>query len=405
VSNNDEIFIEGRASGQTSIRVTDASPSVAGVNNPVGNVVVTVTDIQTANGAFTLAGGPINKGLWQYDLYTTQNQNGKYWRLASVPSSQAYELPQIISAAQNVWFLGADAVQERSQELRLADGKRANGGAWAKVLGGRDRSFVDNSYTMDGKTSTYNTDSRQTIGGLMIGADGTINLASGGQWLLGGMFGGSTAKQTFNATGSTSDNQSATVGLYANYSGKDGGFVNFLVKGDFGSADYSLNNRAGISAKQRISTNSVGGQIQTGYRFASPYAFVEPVLSIGTVSVSSDTFNMLATDVTTNTGKSTRGSVGFNTGFTVPVGSIMLSPVLSAKYVNDFDGDNRVGLTSGDQAMLSVFDTRAKNYGQYALSLKAAGTKSGSYGYARVQQNTGSSTKSTSATVGMKVVW
>jgi len=404
VSNNDTVFIDGIANGQTSIRVTDANPTVPGVNNPVGKEVVVVTDQNTLDGAFVLAGGPINKGLWQYDLYTTVDDGDKVWRLASVPSSQAFELPQVISAAQNVWFLGADAVQERSQELRLAEGERANGGIWAKVLGGRDRSFVDNSYTLDGKTSAYKTDSTQTIGGLLIGADSAINLESGGQWLLGAMFGGSNAKQKFSATNSKSDNDSATVGLYANYVGKNGGFVNFLMKADFGSADYSVNNGTGISATQKISTNSVGGQIQTGYRFASPYAFIEPVLSIGTVSVASDSFSMLATDVTTK-GTSTRGSLGFNTGFTVPVGGLTLSPVFSAKYVTDFNGDNTTGLVSGDQPVVNVTDTRTKNFGQYGLTLKVAGSKSGSYGYVKVQQDSGSSTESSSATAGLKVVW
>jgi hypothetical protein len=404
-SQNDKIEIDGIANGVTTIHVTDSSPTVAGVNNPVGSTVVTVTDDSTLPGAFVLSNGPINKGLWQYDLYNGVDEEGnKTWRLASVPSSHAFELPQVISAAQNVWFLGADAIQERSQELRLAEGERANGGVWAKVLGARDQSFVNNSYTLDGKTSAYNTDSTQTIGGLLIGADGAINLESGGQWLLGAMFGGSNAKQKFSATNSKSDNDSATVGLYANYVGSNGGFVNFLIKGDFGSADYSVNNGTGISATQKISTNSVGGQIQTGYRFASPYAFIEPVLSIGTVSVASDTFRMLNTEVTTK-GTSTRGSLGFNTGFTVPVGGLTLSPVFSAKYVSDFSGDNTTGLISGDQPVVNVTDTRTKNFGQYGLTLKVAGSKSGSYGYVKVQHDSGSSTESSSATAGLKVVW
>lgn len=405
-SNNDTIEIDGIANGVTTLRVTDSSPTVAGVNNPTGSVVVTVTNNSTAPGAFVLANGPINKGLWQYDLYSTggSNANPDTWRLASVPSSQAFELPQVISAAQRVWYLGADAAQERSQELRLSDGKRANGGAWAKVIGARDRSMVDNNYTLSGKTSNYNTDSNQSVSGLLVGADGSINLESGGQWLLGAMVGGTNAKQTFAATGSKSDADMATVGLYANYAGKDGGFFNFLVKSDLGKAEYSMNNGAGISAKQKISTNSLGAQIQTGYRFAAPYAFFEPVVGVGTVSVSSDTFNMLSTDVNTK-GNSTRASLGFNTGFTVPVRSLTVEPFLSAKYVSELDGDNTVALTSGGQPVLNVRDTRAKNFGQYALGLKFAGSKSGSYGYVRVQHDAGSSTKSSSATAGLKVVW
>lgn len=416
----DSIVINGNATGVTKVQIMDSAPGVAGSYAKAGITVVNVSDNTALPDAFVLKDGSINKGLWQYDLFSTSaGEDARVWKLASVPSDHAHELPAMQTAAQETWHQSSAAWVDHTNNVRLKldGGNNVRGGAWARVIGvDVKRENVNRFAASDYNAQTaHQTKYKQDIYGVMFGADGAVNTANGGTWLLGLTGGVVQSRVGFTSSSTRMDYTAGTAGAYASYV-QGGGFFNALLKGDFGSTDYRMSNGAGISTDQRLQTNTLGLLLDGGYRFRSGVAFLEPSLSVAGVSSTIKDREFLATQVDFGNGNSLRTKLTLATGFSAAWGGSRWEPYLSLSAINESNGKNDVSLTSGgdEGGTVQVRDKQVKTYGQIGLGLKVVGAK-GSSGFIRIAHEpsissndaNGSDAKreSTSVSAGMKLTW
>ncbi len=139
-SSSDLMIVGGRVTGSTAVDVADLNPG-PGVYNPVGIPVVGVLSGNTDLGDFYLENGPIDKGLFTFDLFLDETPGDlldmlghhdfdtKAWVLASYANSSAYALPQTMNIVQGMWNTTADSWIDRASDLRVFYGPAGGGGA------------------------------------------------------------------------------------------------------------------------------------------------------------------------------------------------------------------------------------------------------------------------------------
>ena len=420
------VIINDKADGVTRIDVNDTQSDTAGVYAPVGVEIVRVdAGDDTEAGAFTLSTGPINKGLWAYDLYTeagvdstddTLGDNDRVWRLASAPSEYAHELPVMMSGAQEAWLQSTSAFTDHTTNARLGfeDGGVVNGGAWTRVFGGSIERQNTNSHVQEyyGTTGSYQNAYDQDVSGVLFGADRAIQGEGGGSWLVGLMAGVTVSDLSFATSTTEMDLTSGSLGAYASYVGSQGGFFNAMVKGDIGTTDYEMDAGNGLTHSASFDTTSIGAMLDLGYRLRTGIAFFEPNLSVAAVSsdIEEDTF--LKTDVDFGSSSAMRTRLGFSSGISANWNGVTWEPYLSVVGVNDSGDDNDVRLSAGGETA-TVKDTQVETYAEGTLGLRVVGSE-GSYGYLRVDHTPSTSDsdtlgdadrESTSLSVGLKITW
>ena len=416
---SDTLFINGAATGVTSVVISDTAPNTAGVNDPTGITVIQASNgAGTLPGAFVLDGGPINKGLWQYDLFTTRNGANRDFRIASAPSEHAHELPVLQSAAQEAWHQSAAAWLDHTNNvrMRLDEGNVVKGGAWARIVGADIERKNTNLYTQSvyGQVISHENNYEQDIYGVMFGADGAIELANGGTWLLGLTAGVTQSKVNFTTSTTDMDYTAGSVGAYASFV-RGGGFFNALLKADMGSTDYKMSNGNGISANESFQTSAFGVMLDGGYRFRSGVAFLEPSVSVASVSAKIKDKEFLATNVDFSNGTSLRTKLTLASGFSAAWGGTRFEPYLALSAVHESDGENEVSLTSGGvDTPVQVKDKQVETYGQVGLGLKVVGAK-GSSGFLKVEHAPSASDndttkgdakrEATTVSAGVKLTW
>lgn len=412
----DQLVIQDEAVGTTKIEINDLAPTAPGVNVRIGETLVTAFD-ESEDSAFVLKDGPINKGLWQYDLYARDTGNNKEWRLASAPSEHAHELPVMQSAAQEAWHQGAAAWLDHTNNvrMRLEEGNAVKGGAWARVVGAdiERKNLNRGTQSEYGTAYSHQNNYEQDIYGVMFGADGAIELANGGTWLLGLTAGVTQSKVNFTTSTTDMDYTAGSVGAYASFV-RGGGFFNALLKADMGSTDYKMSNGNGISANESFQTSAFGVMLDGGYRFRSGVAFIEPSVSVASVSAKIKDKEFLATNVDFSNGTSLRTKLTLATGFSAAWGGTHFEPYLALSAVHESDGENEVSLTSGGESAVQVKDKQVETYGQVGLGLKVVGSK-GSSGFLKVEHAPSASDndttkgdakrEATTVSAGVKLTW
>ena len=412
----DQVVITGSVDGRTALRLIDTNETTPGVNDPEGRILVTSNLNNQPAGAFYIEGGPINKGLWEYDLYVTSGSTN--WRLASAPSEHAHELPVLQSAAQEAWHQGAAAWLDHTNNvrMRLEEGNAVKGGAWARIVGADiERKNVNRGTQSEyGTAYSHQNNYEQDIYGVMFGADGAIELANGGTWLLGLTAGVTQSKVNFTTSTTDMDYTAGSVGAYASFV-RGGGFFNALLKADMGSTDYKMSNGNGISANESFQTSAFGVMLDGGYRFRSGVAFIEPSVSVASVSAKIKDKEFLATNVDFSNGTSLRTKLTLATGFSAAWGGTRFEPYLALSAVHESDGENEVSLTSGGiNTPVQVKDKQVETYGQVGLGLKVVGAK-GSSGFLKVEHAPSASDndttkgdakrEATTVSAGVKLTW
>jgi hypothetical protein len=114
-SKADVLAVTGNTAGTTKINVRDDDPSSPGHFNPTGITVVTVGGTSNASN-FTLANGPIDKGLWEYTLAKLGNN----FALITVPSGEVMALPTLVSQSTRFWQTGESSVEDHRASMRAA---------------------------------------------------------------------------------------------------------------------------------------------------------------------------------------------------------------------------------------------------------------------------------------------
>jgi outer membrane autotransporter protein len=354
--------------GATAVLVNDTNPGF-GAFNPVGIPVIGVVSGQTQLGDFYLANGPIDKGLFSYDLFLDSPgslaaawtppffDDADAWVLASYADATAYEFPQTISIAQGMWHTLSGTWLDRAADLRSMHGSTGGGGAdpvvpsaqkddngvWARIIGfGADR---DVSYTTEpfpDQFVTVDADYSERMGAIQGGIDHAFDSGSG-SFVVGVLAGYAYNNIDFDGAGDTAKISAPHVGAYASWI-SDGTYVSGLIKADFLNVDYDL---VGLGEQASTDGYSLGGRVEAGHRFQMGRAFIEPVASLAYVHTSLDNITAGGTDITFNDGSSLRGKIGARLGFTSMTASGQFDPYVHAYVGNEFLGDNSAFFASG----------------------------------------------------------
>ncbi|MEM8575422.1 MAG: hypothetical protein AAGF48_12400, partial [Pseudomonadota bacterium] len=235
-STSDTFTIEGDVSGTTWVNVnnTNAGP---GTFNSQGIPVVFVTGDTPSAGNFQLQDGPIDTGLFDYDLFFEPTGSGQ-WEFRSFAGATAQALPKLLTAAQDLWHQSSATWFDRTADLRVVlarggppafdDGSKSlvdagpNGltpGVWMKGGGGRldrDGSATTSAY---GRTYNYDLDNEFSSFDLQVGVDmGQYDVISQGDVLIFGVLGGFVGgKLDYDSLADTFDFSGGQVGAYATY--------------------------------------------------------------------------------------------------------------------------------------------------------------------------------------------
>lgn len=353
----DLLSIGGNATGATLIFVNDTNAG-PGAYNPTGITVVHVDGTSDA-ATFALANGPIDKGLFVYDLLFDQpNQN---YVLVGLPGRGALETTAVVSSNQEIWRETADAWSTRQENLRdvlagshgvtavadpsLQGSDAPTGSFWMSALGSWTERDHDQSVSLLDSSFEFDTGYKQNIYGLVGGADFRANAGEDTSFLFGVMGGYVNSKLDFDNSSTSIDTDGVTVGAYMGlWSG--GFFANALVKGDLLSLDY----KAGIDDPDdadKADANSVGARGDIGYRFGDAGLFVEPTLSLDAIWTKVDRFSIGGSDVDAGTNESFRGGAGVRAGF----GGETFGASATARVWDVFSTDNEVDILSVGPAL------------------------------------------------------
>ncbi|MBV5307153.1 MAG: autotransporter outer membrane beta-barrel domain-containing protein [Desulfobulbaceae bacterium] len=302
----DLLTINGSMSGVTRLVVNNVTPA-GGASNPAGIALIDV------NGSVSLAnvildGGPIESGLFTYDLALTANGEGtasEFVLRSDGPSSVAATLPDLLSPAISVMLSSFDTWSDRQGDLRASFSRSspsprstsvkpagltetANGegpGMWGKGFASDisyDRSGV---HPVGGSTFNHDTDFDQVLGGFLLGADhGSFFLPGNGILVVGAMGGYANADSDFNASGSKARFEGPVLGAYASYINNQF-YVDAVVQADLLDMSATLGTAGSVSD---VNANSFGARFETGYRFETGPIFIDPSVALSHISSSID---------------------------------------------------------------------------------------------------------------------
>jgi hypothetical protein len=351
-SSSDELVIQGNVSGSTGIKVNNVNPGF-GSYNPGINVVSASGSLSPGN--FYLAGGPIDTGMFTYDLYLGgPNQ----WVLASAPNHVFFELPTLTSAAQSMWHDAAGVWLDRTADLReslehpcayepikgsTATCTKPTQGAWVKALGATESRSTDHAFSLFNTTQITNTDYEQHGGGVVAGYDVVRSNGDGpGLWLAGVMGGYLRSAVDFGHSQTSADFEGGSVGGYVTYL-QGPWFLDAKILANLGTVDYA----GAFAVKDSANVRSIGGVLDTGYRIEQGNYFIEPGATLAYVNTSIDDLAVYGTTVNFANGNSLRGRVGVRLGTTVLKESAKYEPFVGLSGWYEFLGDNTADVTSG----------------------------------------------------------
>lgn len=420
---SDKLYIAGSATGLTHVTVNDLNPGLASVYNPNGILVVDVDGpLITTDGVntylpqqlFTLSGGPVDKGFFDYDLYYTPgdvNNNDHRWYLRNAPNARAYELSKLASATQEAWYESAYAWKDRSVGMRslltstASDQDMPPGPAvWLRAFGADSKRDTSNDISTASGAVKTDTSYDQRTSGVVAGIDfiATEN-EGGGSLLLGVMAGYTHSKVNFDNTGSDAGIQGMNVGVYANYA-NNGYFADALIKIDRHDIDYKTNYSAADNS-QSFDGRSFGALLNTGYRIGSMAGteglFFEPTFSFASMRSSFDRFQMLNSDVDINTAGSTRSRIGTRYGNTWMGEGLATEAYVDIGANWEFDANNSAVISNGVNSVKMV-DNRAGNYGDIAVGLNFIDMGSGLSGFAKAQHRFDNEQETSSVQLGIR---
>ncbi|NKD23846.1 autotransporter outer membrane beta-barrel domain-containing protein [Citrobacter freundii] len=353
----DMLKVTGNASGNfvLDIKNTGREPVSAGAPLQV---------VQTGGGdaAFTLNGGKVDAGTWEYGL---SKENTNWYLKADTPppvtpptnpdagnpgagnpgvgkpdagtsSSPERRTTKSADAILGMATVPAYVFNSELDNLRFRHGDvmqntRAPGGVWGRYTGSDNR-------ISGGASSGYTL----TQNGFETGADKVFDL--GESSLAVGAFFSYSDNSIKHARGGKSKVDSTGGGLYATWFDNDGYYVDGVLK--YNRFDNELRTwmSDGTAVKGNYSQNGFGGSLEAGRVFSlNENTWAQPYLR-------TTAFKADAKDISLNNGmkakagatKSVQAEAGVKLGMSLDVGGKEVKPYLSAAVSHEFSDNNKV---------------------------------------------------------------
>ena len=418
---SDVFRIEGNVSGVTTVVVNNTNVG-PGTFNPVGFTVVDVTGATPDPSAFQLA-QPVDTGFFDYDLYFVPTGSG-IWEFRSFTGAGAFLLPQLVTAAQDIWHQGSSTWFDRTADLRvlLAGGMAPTAydpsgsksleaagpypltpAVWARGSGSwldRDASASTSAY---GRNYSFNLDRELTTLDFQVGVDlGQRDMWSDGDALVFGMLGGFVyGGLDYDAIPRSFDFSGGQVGAYATY--MNGGlFVDTLLNVHL----YELST-ATLGFPSSLDANTVGLRTDAGYRFGSftGGAFLEPLATIEVTWADIDGFSLGGNRVSFDDDANVRGRLGLRAGTTMEAweGTLMEPFVIGSVWGN-LSGDNSATLVSTGRTF-RFQDDLEDVWGEISGGLNFFNFSQTTAVFAKVDVTVGDDISGVGGKAGMRVNW
>jgi Autotransporter beta-domain/Autochaperone Domain Type 1 len=361
-SDSDRFGIDGDVSGRTKVVVNNTNYG-PGVFNPQGIDVVAVSGATPNENAFYLEQS-IDTGFFNYDLFFTPTGSG-FWEFRSFAGPGAFLLPQLVTAAQDIWHQSSSTWFDRTADLRVLmaggsapsaydPGGKSLGAAgpypltpavWARGSGGwLDRDGTQRT-TAYGRDYAFDMDRDLETIDFQVGVDmGKRDVWGQGDALVFGLLGGFVhGDLDYDALARAFNFDGGQVGAYATY--LNGGlFVDTLLNVHL----YALDTNT-LGFPDSLDANTVGLRTDTGYRFGSFSGgpFIEPLATIEVMWADIDGFSLGGNTVSFGDDANVRGRLGLRAGTTTEAweGTLMEPFVIGSLWGNLTD-DNSATLVS-----------------------------------------------------------
>lgn len=367
----DMLNVAGNASGNfvLDIKNTGLEPVSAGAPLQV---------VQTGGGdaAFTLKGGKVDAGTWEYGL---SKENTNWYLKADTPppvtpptnpgtgnpdagvSSPVRRTTKSADAVLGMATAPAYVFNSELDNLRFRHGDvmqntRAPGGIWGRYTGSDNR-------ISGGASSGYTL----TQNGFETGVDKVFAL--GDSSLAVGTFFSYSDNSIKHARGGKSTVDSTGGGLYAAWFDNDGYYVDGVLKYNHFNNELRTRMTDGTAVKGDYSQNGFGGSLEAGRTISlNENTWGQPY-------VRTTAFRADAKDISLNNGmkanigvtKSLQAEAGVKLGMALDVGGKTVKPYLSAAVSHEFSDNNKVRINDSYDFRNDISGTT----GKYGLGVSA----------------------------------
>ena len=417
---SDTLTINGDVSGKTLVKVANTNPGL-GAYNKEGIPVVYVNGATPKGNEFFLP-HPIDTGFFDYDLFFGPTGSGVF-ELKSFLGQGAFVLPQLITAAQDMWHSGSSTWFDRTADLRVllnggaapaddADAKYAEGSpgqpnitpaVWARGSGNwlnRDDSESVNAY---GRDYRYNLNRDLETIDFQSGIDlGKRGFLSDNDILVFGALGGYIHSDLdYDAINRIFSFNGGQVGGYATYL-RGGLFVDTLVNVHLMQVDTRT-----LGFPNSMNATTVGVRTDSGYRFGSFHggAFIEPLATISATWADINGFSLGGNKVSFNDDADVQGRLGLRVGTTTQLWTgLTAEPFVIGSVWGNLSNDNQATLVSTGTTF-QLEDKLQDVWGEVSGGVNFFNPSANTSVFAKVDVTFGDNIDGVGGKAGMRVSW
>jgi|GEM_PF-5087985 len=321
----DRLEIAGDVSGVTTLAIADLS---AGEATGHDLVLVDVSGV-TGEGDFELAGGPIFRGAFSYDLSLHDGQ----WVLGEELSIIASSFEATPSVLLGFTALPTLADRQAARIWASDDGMRST---WLRFVGDIQNSSLQ---TLSGADVT-----RRRAVGLQAGLDLRTQPGAGGQWILGANARHDLVSGTVQSDTGTAqiDAIGHAIGLSATWEGTGGSWLDFQAQMGWQESDVSTTVTGKLLDGHDSSSLSFG--VEVGHRFDLPFnAGLSPQASLTWMKVSGGgATDTRGNHVVLGVNERLQGRAGVAFDLPTAAGEQVGNVQLIGNLLHDFSGPNHV---------------------------------------------------------------
>jgi len=419
-STADNLIINGNVTGRTPVTVNNTNPG-PGAANTVGIPVVFVEG-KVKSDAFFLP-QPIDTGLFIFDMFFEPTGSGIF-ELRTLPGPSAVITPQIITGAQDIWYLSASTWFDRTADLRVF----LNGGAapaydpnsglaegmaegpipftpavWVRGSGSwldRDGRETVNAF---GRAFRFDLDRDLDVIDFQTGLDlGKRDFLATGDILVFGMLGGFVdANLDYKQLNRAFDFSGGQVGGFATY--LNGGlFVDTLLNVHLLELE-----TATLGFPNSLDATTVGLRTDSGYRFGGFRGgpFIEPLATLLVTWVDVEGFRFGPNRVSFGDDANLRGRLGLRVGTSTSIwGTTTFEPFVIGSLWGHLDGDSRATLVSNGTTF-RFEDQYDEVWGEVSAGVNFFNVRAGTSVFAKLDVIFGDDVDGLSGKAGMRVFW
>jgi hypothetical protein len=399
----------GTTAGSTLLTLINAgADATQGGFNPVGVTVVDVNGGTSHASDFTLDpnsegyvvdpryGGVIRRpGLFVYSLrYDAATQRHI---VVGLPRSETMEYAMLGSAAQSVWHMTTDTVNNRQTDLRAS----SEGEVWMRASGEYSKRDVSTAVTSLSETFTFDDSFKQYAGTIMGGMDFAHGEGDGYSWVLGGQIGYVSSSFDLDASPSSGRLTGATGGVYGSY-WSDRLFVDGTVNSNFLTLDYDA---PGLGSKTNTWVRSVGAQLDSGMRFmVTDTVFAEPLATFAFAHTTFEELSLAGGEVKPADADSRRAALGLRVGADLLGGPLNVRYYASGRAWHEFAGKYR-GIVANPGLDVPLTDDASGSFGEANAGISVFNDDHTATGFLDAGAKFGDGYSAVDLNLGMRMRW